>query len=434
MPARWVPLLYFALAHLCFAAALAALAATPRSLAGFYYHPRMLAVVHLVTLGWISASILGAIYLIGPLAFRMPLPARRADYVAFAGFTVGVVGMSGHFWTDRPRGTAWAAGLVAAAMAHVAARGLAGLRTAPVPLEARLPMALALLNVLAAAALGVLVAVNRIAPVLRIAHLDAVLAHAHLAAIGWGTMMVVGAGYRILPMILPAAMPRGAAAYWSALLLEGGVAALVWSFLAGRGRVVAAALVVAGVLAFVSRVVWMLRHRRPAPTELRRPDWGIGHALQAVACLLAACGLGLYLAVAQPSETTLALASVYGVLGLVGFLSQIVVGVEGRVLPLFAWLWGFADRGHAELPPSLHAAPVRLLQATAFILWTAGVPLLAFGLGSDRVAMVSLGAAGLLLAVIGNVANAIVVLVRLWRRPSPSPVHDAHDGREGPRE
>jgi hypothetical protein len=58
MPARWVPLLYFGVAHLCLATALAALAVTPRSLVGFFYHPRLLAVVHLVTLGWISASIL----------------------------------------------------------------------------------------------------------------------------------------------------------------------------------------------------------------------------------------------------------------------------------------------------------------------------------------------------------------------------------------
>src|SRR6185503_11679328 len=162
MPARWVPLLYFAFAHACLATAFALLAFRTSSLAGFFYHPRMLAVVHLVTLGWISASILGAVYVIGPLAFRMPLPARRGDYAAFAGFSIGVTGMSSHFWIDSPRGTAWAAGLVAAAMTHVAARGLAGLRRAAVPAEARLPMALAFVNMIAAAGLGLLAAVHKV--------------------------------------------------------------------------------------------------------------------------------------------------------------------------------------------------------------------------------------------------------------------------------
>jgi len=417
MPARWIPLLYFAFAHLCLGAAFAALAFGPRSLAGFFYHPRMLAVVHLVTLGWISASILGAIYVVGPLAFRMPLPARRSDYVAFGGFAIGVTGMVSHFWIDSTPGTAWATGLVAAAMTYVAVRVLAGLRTAPVPFEVRLPMALAFLNMMAAAGLGVLVAVNKVSPIVTVTHLDVVFAHAHLAALGWGTMMVVGAGYRILPMILPAATPRGFWVYASAVLLECGIAGLVWGFLAGgRGLAVSALLVVAGICSFFSRVVWMLRHRKPAPADLRRPDWGVAHALQALAFLVAASGLGLYLAVSERSETTLSLVSAYGVLGLVGFLAQIIVGVEARVVPLFAWLWGFADRAYAESPPSLHRVPARSLQGSAFILWTGGVPLLALGVASDRLVAVSLGGGALCVAVLASLANAIVVLTRLWRR------------------
>jgi hypothetical protein len=261
-------------------------------------------------------------------------------------------------------------------------------------------MALAFLNVIAAAGLGVLLAVNKVAPFLEVTHLDAVFAHAHLAAIGWGTMMVVGAGYRILPMMLPAAMPRGFWVYASAVLIEAGLAGLVWGLLAGgRGLVFSAALVLAGIGAFFSRVAWMLRNRRPAPSERLRPDWGGAHALQALAYLISTCGFGVHLAVSERSETTLAVASAYGVLGLVGFLSQIIVGVEARLLPLFAWLWGFADRAYTESPPSLHRAPPRSLQGLAFALWTAGVPLLALGLALERTAWVSSGAGTLLLAV-----------------------------------
>lgn len=420
MPTRWIPLAYFAFAHLSLAAAFAVLALEPRSLVGFFYHPRMLAVVHLVTLGFISGSILGAIYIVGPLAFRMPLPARRLDWAALVGFAVGVLGMVSHFWMDLPDGMAWAAGLAGVAITVVALRVLEGLATAPVPWEARLPVALAFVNVLVAAGLGVLLALNKVSPILTVTHLDAVFAHAHLATLGWGTMMVIGAGYRVLPMILPAAIPRGPWAYASTLLLEAGVAGLVWAFLAGgRGLVFAAALVVAGIASFFSRVAWMLRNRRPPPTELRRPDWGVAHALQAFACLIAAAGLGVYLAVAERSETTLALAAAYGVFGLLGFLAQIIVGVELRLLPLFGWLWGFADRAQAELPPSLHQAPVRSLQALGFLLWTAGVPVLAGGLATGRAAVVSSGAGALLIAVIAGFVNATVGLRRLWRRYRP---------------
>jgi len=33
----------------------------PRGVSGFFYHSRMLAIVHLVRLGWITASILRAL-------------------------------------------------------------------------------------------------------------------------------------------------------------------------------------------------------------------------------------------------------------------------------------------------------------------------------------------------------------------------------------
>ena len=50
----------------------------------------------------------------------LPLPAGWVDYAAFASYAVGVVGLVGHFWTDRPAGSAWLAGLVGLALIHVA--------------------------------------------------------------------------------------------------------------------------------------------------------------------------------------------------------------------------------------------------------------------------------------------------------------------------
>ena len=84
-----LPVLYFAFAHVALAAAFAAIAFDPVAVAGFFYHARIVAIVHLVTLGWISGSILGALYIVGPLALRMPMPARQLDYWAWAFFTIG---------------------------------------------------------------------------------------------------------------------------------------------------------------------------------------------------------------------------------------------------------------------------------------------------------------------------------------------------------
>ena len=43
------------------------------ALAGHYYHPRLLALTHAVTLGWITLAIMGASYQLVPVVFERPL-------------------------------------------------------------------------------------------------------------------------------------------------------------------------------------------------------------------------------------------------------------------------------------------------------------------------------------------------------------------------
>jgi hypothetical protein len=419
LPARRAPLLYFAFAHACLFAALLTLAARAEELGGFYYHPRLIAVVHLVTLGFVTSAILGALYLVCPLAFRLPLPEGRADFWASLSWMLGVSGVVSHFWLESYDGMAWSGGLALATPLWVGGRVLAGLRRAPVPLETRLPVALALLNLYLAAGLGILLGIHKQHPLVPIAQLDGVHAHVHLAGVGFVTLLIVGVGYRILPMVLPAAMPRGRVALASALVLETGALGLALAFLAAKPLLLPFALVtLAGLALFFSRVAFMLRNRRPAPSGRPTPDWASLHALSAIACLAVAAAAGFALALLPQSEATLRLAFVYGVFALLGFFSQLVIGVEARLLPLAAWLQGFASGGYRELPASVHGAWPQIAGAATFALWTAGVPSLAFGLALDRSAWTSAGAAALALAVAVVASFGARGLVRLRTRPA----------------
>jgi hypothetical protein len=95
-----------------------------------------------------------------------------------------------------------------------------------------------------------------------------VFADAHLAALGWATMMVVGVAYRML-----------------------------------------------------------------------RIDFGVWHAASAGVSLIAAASIGMTLLLRPTSPTMLRAAAAYGVLGLVGFLGQMVVAMEAQLLPTVTWFW-----------------------------------------------------------------------------------------------
>ncbi len=418
LPARRAPLLYLGFAHACLLAALVTLAARAQDLGGFYYHPRLVAVVHLVTLGFVTSAILGALYLVCPLALRTPLREGRADLAFAVSWMLGVSGIVSHFWLESYSGMAWSGALALATPLWLGARVLAGLRRAPVPLESRLPMALALVNLYLAAALGILLGIHKYHPLLPLAQLDGVHAHVHLAGVGFVTLMIVGAGYRVLPMLLPAAMPRGRLAFASALALESGALGLAFAFLAAKPLVLPFALVIlAGLALFLSRVAFMLRHRRPAPSARPKPDWAALHALASIAALAVAAAAGLALALFEAAEATLRLVFVYGVFALLGFFAQLVIGVEARLVPLAAWLQEFAKGGYQELPVPVHEAWPQAAGAASFALWNAGVPALALGLALDWNAWTSAGAAALACAVLIVAVSGTRALARLRTPP-----------------
>jgi len=237
-----------------------------------------------------------------------------------------------------------------------------------------------------------------------------VYGHAHLAALGWATMMVMGTGYRLLPMVLPAAMPGGRRLWATAVVMELGVVGLLLTLpFRSRWAEPFALLIVLAVLLFLERVVWMRRNPRKAPKDLPTPDFGALQAMTAMVWLALAAVLGGVLALGPPGAWRVPTAAVYGVAGLVGFLAQIVLGMEARLLPMFAWMHAYVGSDFEETPPSPHGMSWRPLQAVTWSTWLVAVPALAAGLALASPLPLAAGAAALLVGLVGAGINAVRV-------------------------
>ena len=426
-----LPLLYLGSAHVSLGLATLLAALWPGAVAGFFYHSWMVAIVHLVTLGWITFSILGAAFIVGPLALRMDMRARRGDYAAYALALIGLIGMVGHFWIQEYGGMAWSAGAAAVAVFHATARIAGRVRHAHLQRPVKLHIALACANFWLAASMGTLVAYDKVAHVLPGFVLSNVFAHAHLAAVGWATMMVVGVGYRLLPMTFPSRVPTGRSMYASTILLEAGVLGLFFTLLVrSRWSLIFGACIVAGLIVFVAHVVWMLRHRRKKPASAPRVDFGVLHTAGAAVWLVAAMVAGIALLVANPSPQALHVAAAYGVFGLIGFLGQMVVAMEVRLVPIATWFWAYARSGYRVEPRSPHAMRDRSLQTIVFAAWTFAVPALASGMYAESARMVAAGAWVLFAGVaIATIDNAFVIARAASAAPAPTgpPIRAARD-------
>lgn len=91
--------------------------------------------------------------------------------------------------------------------------------------------------------------------------------------------------------------------------------------------------------------------------------------------------------------------------------------MEGRLLPIFAWYWAYANAGYQGPVPSPHEMAWRGGQELVFVLWLFGVPALAGGLAFDAVPFVRAAAWALLAAVLLDAAIVWRVLRHAFVTP-----------------
>lgn len=412
VPAATLPLAYFAAAHLALAAALLALVADPHLPVVFDGRPRLIALVHLMTLGWITGSILGALYIVGPLALDVPLPGAKADVVACLSFWLGTLGMAAGFWTNRFDTVGTASLLVLGAIVLVGVRTMRGLSRSRVPRGVAVHVGFAFANAALAGLAGLLLAQSHLRSGLPWSSLSLAVAHAHLAVLGWAIMMIFGVAYRLIPMVVPTAMPTGPTLAISAVLLQVGTLGLSGSLAVGWDVRLWVLIVIAAFASFFAQIYRMLRRRRPRAVELPASDWSTCHTGLALLYGLVAAGLGTWLVFGSAPPDV---GWVYGAAGLLGFVSQMVVGIQGRLFPLQAWFRAMVQKEGEPPARSSHALVDWRLALTVFLSWLAGLPLLIAGMAGQRAHLVATGAALLLGGTLANAWHGCIMIARARR-------------------
>jgi len=91
------------------------------------------------------------------------------------------------------------------------------------------------------------------------------------------------------------------------------------------------------------------------------------------------------------ADTTLKLAAVFGVLGRVGFLAQVVIGVNSRIMPIFACILDNLHRDSCAPDPNPHSFIHRRTQTASLYSWSLGVPLLVAGVVFQNVFLLGSG-------------------------------------------
>ncbi len=418
-PSPGLPLAYLTTAAAAFVMAAIGSAWLAPELAGHYYHPRVVALTHTVTLGWITLAIMGASYQLLPMVLGRAVWSERLAAVELGVLALSTAGMVAHFYLGTWPGLVGAAGLLTLGIGmHLVnlALGVRGL--ASWTFTARLAAAghagLAL-----TAVFGLILGANHLAAFLPGGFFPTLHAHVHLALLGWVAPVILAVSARVYPMFLLAPEPGKAHVRLQLWGLLTGVPAVVLGLLLDvRWLTVAGAL--AAIVAASGHGWWIVlavRHRR-------RPalDWGLRLVLTASAFLAPAGAMGLALALGWIAGPRAALAYVVLLIG--GWISLTIAGMMLKIVPFLVWYRTYAPWAGRAPVPTLAQLSCPVAERAAYMLLVSGIASFSLAVAVGDVAFIRAAGVVLALGALAFATSLGAVLRHLAigeRRPTAAP-------------
>lgn len=382
-------------------------AAAPLLAAGSYPAMRVVAVAHLFTLGWITSSIMGALYQFLPVALGESIASVRLAHATFALWVPGLLLFVGGLGLGvQPAMLAGAAVFGTAVLLFCANLGVTLFRAQRRDVT-WWALAFAAFFLLVTLVLGLALAGNLRWGYLGANRLTAVGTHLHVALAGWVLLVMVGVADRLVPMFLLSHGADRRPARFAVGLVASGAAVL--AFLHHGPPLVArwlpALLIAGGLACFILQAALYYRHRH-------RPALDPGMRLAAAALALLAFALvpagAVVMGVAGPRVTT-----AY-VMTAVLAISLFVAAHYYKIVPFLVWYHRFGPlAGRRPIPRVTELYSTRVaLAAGACLVAGALVLILAVAAGSAVLAL-----SGAVLFTGGAVTEAVQMLAIARRRP-----------------
>jgi len=404
LPARFMGLGMIMLA----AVAIASPWAYPLMLDGFYA-PRLLAFVHLNTLGVIAAVLMGASYQLVPVVLQTPLASVTLGRISFWFYLVGLLAfLPGLTLTWRPA-IALGASLVFTGLAiylFIIARTLIA---APHRDVVSWHISIAMIGLAGGIAAGLLLSINKGSGFLGSMTFRILAAHATLMLAGWVIVMLNGVAYRLVGMFTLSEDQLWRRVAWLELALSGtGAWLLAGGLLLSAEReflLIAALLITGGQALFAAQLIHLYRVRRRRGFDIHIP-----YALTAATSGLGGAFLLVYgLQSESAIDDRLWIAA--GFLAISGVAISAIQGFFYKIATFLVWLHRYAPVAGRQKVPRLEDLYDRRLAQAGWCLWVCALAgtLVALAAGNRALAIAAgvaaLAALGCFLMNVARIAT-----------------------------
>jgi hypothetical protein len=376
--------------------------------------PQVLALVHLVTLGWLTMTIMGASLQLVPVIVVAPLRATTFVRWQYPVFLVGVICLISGFWFWQTWLLITGGSLVVLAVAqYVLILGITFARASTRPLTVRF-LAASLVYLCLVVSLGLTLACNFVTGFLGTSLEHLLLLHVTLGVIGWLSCTLIGVSYTLgrLFSLAHTHDDRWGKLIW--LILNGGIVVLAmgevldWAGLSWGGG----ALLILATGLFAADFWRLLRARQRKKLEVTQY-----HSIAATAYFGVVTGVGIVLLLVGQASS--AVFTALGLAALVGWLGQSIIGYLYKIVPFLVWSERYGPLvGTQKVPLMRELVHERWAWASWWLL-NLSLPVMIGAALAQRVIVLQGAGGGLALGLCLVLANLLLVTRHLRAGQQP---------------
>lgn len=373
--------------------------------------PHLVAATHAAVLGWLSLSIMGALYQLGPAVFGGRLLSVRLVYMQFGlhVLSVGAFVASLYRWHI----SAMAAAAIGLSISFV----LFFVNALPAVLSSR-KGSLPRMFVLVAIGFLVITAVVGLTFVGTLEHAwfpvtqGRLAGHAHLGLVGWIALTLMGVSYQLVPMfhVVPRKPPRFGRSVLAIAAFGTVAAAIGFSFDPPSGvRLLLAMFLASGFLLWAFDIVDFLRTR-----SRRNMDIHGRATIVSLAFLVLAIVLGLLVSIGErvaPSGEPARLQLAYGVAAIGGWAGVTLIGNSFKIVPFLVWNARYRELAGREPVPMVAELSSDWLAHLTLTLHATGVLVVIAGALWGSLLLLHSGGALLMLAGASHCGGLLFVAI-----------------------
>jgi hypothetical protein len=377
--------------------------------------PHVLALVHLVTLGWLTMTIMGASLQLTPVIVVAPLRATALLRWQYPVFACGVACLVGGFWWWQTWLLVTGGTLIVLAVAHyVFVLGATFARATARPLSV-LYLSASLVYLCLVVSLGLTLAWNFVTGFLNAPLERLLLLHVTLGIVGWLSCTLIGVSYTLARLfaLAHAHDDRWGRRIW--FMLNGSIVLLAvgevlnWSPLAWGGG--ALLILAAGLFALDFGRLLRTRQRKKLEVTQYHSLAATGYFVLVITAgvILLLCGWGT-----PPVFTALGLGA------LIGWLGQSIVGYLYKIVPFLVWSERYGPLvGLQKVPLMRELVHERWSWASWWLLNLSLAAMICAAL-AQQVIVLQIASAGLALGLVLFAANILLVVRHLSPRVLPA--------------